>query len=81
MSASLRNKLDRLEAKIQPHTDLELEEQKRKSEEIQRLCKELIEFSRLEEIDDAALTPQQRNDKALAEAEYLSLHRYDYLKE
>jgi acetate kinase len=71
MSEGLKSKLSRLEAKIQPQTDKEAEEQKQRSEALDCLLKELIELSRLEAIEDRFLTPQQRYDKELAETEEL----------
>ena len=71
MSGSLKNKVARLEAKIQPQTDKEAEEQKQRSEALDCLLKELIELSKLEEIADRFLTPEQRYDKQMAEIEEL----------
>jgi hypothetical protein len=71
MSDNLKNKLSKLEAKIQPQTDKEAEEQKQRSEAIECLLKELSELSRLEELEDKSLSPQERCDKEMAEIEEL----------
>jgi len=72
MSDSLKSKLARIEAKIQPPIDTEAEEQKQRSEEIERLLKEQSELNRLEAIEDQALSPKERYDKELAIAEELA---------
>jgi hypothetical protein len=71
MSNSFKNKLSKLEAKIQPQTTKEAEEQKQRSEAIECLLKELSELSRLEANEDKDLSPQERYDKELAESEEL----------
>ena len=72
MSDNLKSKLSKLEAKIQPQTDKEAEEQKQRSKEIKRLLKELSELNRLEAIEDKALSPEERYAKELAESEELA---------
>jgi len=71
MSEGLKSKLSKLEAKIQPQTDKEAEEQKQRSEAIECLLKELSELSGLEAIEDKSLSPQERYDKELAQSEEL----------
>ena len=72
MSDNLKSKLSKLEAKIQPQTDKEAEEQKQRSKEINRLLKELSELNRLEAIENKSLSPEERYDKELAESEELA---------
>lgn len=73
MSEGLKSKLSKLEAKIQPQTNKEAEEQKQRSEAIECLLKELSELSNLEELEDKSLSPQERYDKELAECEELAV--------
>ena len=72
MSEGLKSKLSKLEAKIQPQTDKEAEEQKQRSKEIKHLLKELSELNRLEAIENKSLSPEERYAKELAESEELA---------